>query len=147
MEAERLPGCPKGVEKSAKRGSKAPQNHKKTSLYFQHVFELTKSVHNLNLHPFGYIWDAFWELKSLIVHVIFWLRFLMGFWRLLCVLWDLFLVDCCRSFLVLVQTLRKKPHPTNLLQIAVRSRVGRLKKGGKTIQQVSTNPFQNQLIF
>ena len=53
------------------------------------------------------------------------------------------LVDCWRSFLVLFPTLRKQPHPTNLLQIAVRSRVGGLKRRGNTIQKVSKNPFQN----
>ena len=37
-EAKRPPGCPKGAEKGAKRRPKAPQNHKKTSLYFQTVF-------------------------------------------------------------------------------------------------------------
>ena len=43
------------------------------------------------------------------------------------------LVFVWRYFLVLFPTLRKKTHPTDPLQIAVRSRVGRLKKGGKTI--------------
>ena len=40
------------------------------------------------------------------------------------------------SILGLYQTFREKPHPTNLPQIAVRSRVGHLKKGGNTIQKV-----------
>ena len=38
-EAKRLPGCPKGAERGAKRRPKAPQDHKTTSLYFRTVFE------------------------------------------------------------------------------------------------------------
>ena len=81
-EAKRPPGCPKGAEKGAKRRPKAPQNQKQTSLNSQSVSdapgEAGATYFPSMLVPF---WESFWEPKSLIFHVICWLRFWMHFWR------------------------------------------------------------------
>ena len=112
----------------------------------------------------GFSWHGFWKAKNRVARftfACFWLHFSSMFGAKIvgfscsffasffdgfleasgCILGSI-LMDFQRYFLVLSMSLRKKPHPTNLLQIAVRSRVGRLKKGGKTIQKVSKNPFQ-----
>ena len=94
------------------------------------------------LPQFGVHSGLIWAPKSLIFRVIFRLRFFIDFLGLLEGFSGAILGDSRRSFWIGVQTLRKKPHPANLLQIAVRSRVGRLKQGGKTIQKVSKNPSQ-----
>ena len=82
VEAKKLPGCPKGAERGAKRHPKGLQNRTKSSLYFQIIFGCLPGCHLHNCAPhFGSILDAFWEPKSFMFHVIFWLHFWMHFWR------------------------------------------------------------------
>ena len=129
-------------------GSQGRLNSIKNQGFFWHWFR--EAPESATIRVFAPVWAPFC-LNSGAQIVDFSCYFLASFFDGFleasgCILGAI-LVDFWRSFLVLFPTLRKKPHPTDLLQIAVRSRVGRLKKGGKTIQKVSKNPFQKQLIF
>ena len=134
----------KSLQNEASWLPKASKINKKSRSFLARVSGGEKVGCTISFGPiWGDIWAPFWEPKSFIFHVFVLASFFDGFWEASGCILGVILVDFWRYFLIHFPTLRKKPHPTNLLQIAVRSRVGRLKKGGQTIQKVSKIPFQN----